>query len=239
MAKKKRILIKLSGSAMGDSGADTNLNFVEIKKLAQNLKKLLKVGYQIAIVSGAGNIFRARMVKGGEIDKTIADHIGMMATHINALALQGVLENIGQKTVVLSPFYIPKIVQPYNHEKAIEYLQKNTIVILAGGTGNPYFTTDTTMVLRALEIKADEIFKATNVNGVYDSDPDKNPKAKFYKKISYTESLDKNLKIMDATAFALAKENNLKIRVFRYSADNILKVVNNNNLGTTIYNEPR
>ncbi len=237
MPKNKRILIKLSGSAMGDAEAVSNLNFVEIKKLAQSLKKLVKSGHQVAVVSGAGNIFRGRMVKGAEMERVTADHIGMMATHINSLALQGILESIGQKAVVLSPFYIPKVVRPHNHQKAIEHLEKGTIVVFAGGTSNPYFTTDTTMVLRALEIKADEVFKATNVNGVYDSDPDKNPKAKLYKKISYTESLDKDLKVMDATAFALARENRLKLRVFKYTPANILKIVSDNNLGTKVYNE--
>ncbi|MBT6691398.1 UMP kinase [Candidatus Parcubacteria bacterium] len=234
---KKRIVIKTSGEVMGDPNSESNLDFVKIKKLAQSLKKLTSSGYQVAIVVGAGNIFRGRMAKDAQIERVTADHMGMIATHINALALQSMLEKNGQEAVVMSPFYMPKALVPYNHHKAIKHLESGKIVILAGGTGSPYFTTDTNMVLRALEIQADHMFKATNVAGVYDADPDKNPKAKLYKELTYSQALDKNLKVMDTAAFALARDNNLKLTVFEYSPANLIKVVKQDNIGTKVFNE--
>lgn len=233
---KKRIVIKTSGETMGDATLESNLNFKEIKKLAQSLKKLVSLGYQVSVISGAGNIFRGRMIKGAEIDKTTADHMGMVATHINALALESVLTGLGQKALVMSPFYMPKIVRPVNHQKAIEYLQNKTVIIFAGGTGNPYFTTDTNMVLRALEIKADYVYKATNVLGVYDKNPKKYKNAKLYKTLTYDEALKKSLEVMDQTAFALARDNELKLTVFKYSPENLIKAVTKNNIGTKITN---
>ena len=233
---KKRIVIKLSGDVMGSAKSDSNMDFAKIKKLAESLKVLVSSGYQVAVISGAGNIFRGRMVKQGQIDRVAADHMGMIATHIIALALESVLEKIGQEAVVMSPFYIPKMLRPYNHTKAIEHLVKGRVVILAGGTGNPYFTTDTNMALRALEIKADHVFKATNVAGVYDADPDTNKKAKLYKELTYSEALDKNLKVMDTAAFALARDNDLKLTVFKYSPTNLIKVVKGDNIGTKVSN---
>ena len=233
---KKRIIIKTSGETFGQARAETNLDFVAIKSLAQSLKKLVSLGYQVAIVAGAGNIFRARMIAGEEIDRTSADHIGMLATHINALALESALEKIGQKAVVMSPFAMPKIAKAMNHQEAIDYLEKKTVVIFAGGTGNPYFTTDTCLILRALEIKADQVYKATNVLGVYDKNPSKYKNAKLYKILSYDEALKKNLQLMDATAFALARDNQVKVRVFKYSPDNLIKAISKNNIGTSITN---
>ena len=233
---KKRIVIKLSGEVMGSAKSESNLDFAKIKKLAASLKELIGLGYQVAVVVGAGNIFRGRMVKKAEVDRVAADHMGMIATHINALALQSMLEKIDQEAVVLSPFYMPQVLRPYNHAKAIEHLNKGRVVILAGGTGSPYFTTDTNMALRALEIKAEHMFKATNVAGVYDADPDKNPKAKLYKELTYSEALDKNLKVMDTAAFALARDNNLKLTVFKYTPANLIKVVQEDNIGTKVSN---
>ena len=233
---KKRIVIKLSGEVMGSAKSESNLDFAKIKKLAASLKELIGLGYQVAVVVGAGNIFRGRMVKKAEVDRVAADHMGMIATHINALALQSMLEKIDQEAVVLSPFYMPQVLRPYNHAKAIEHLNKGRVVILAGGTGSPYFTTDTNMALRALEIKAEHMFKATNVAGVYDADPDKNPKAKLYKELTYSEALDKNLKVMDTAAFALARDNNLKLTVFKYTPANLMKVVKEDNIGTKVSN---
>ena len=234
---KKRVVIKISGDVMGSAKSESNLDFGKIKQLAESLKKLNRLGYQIAIISGGGNIFRGRMVKGAQIDRVSADHMGMMATHINALALQSVLVGIDQSAVVMSPFYMPKVLSPYNHSTAIECLQQGKIVILAGGTGNPYFTTDTNMALKALEIQADHMFKATNVGGVYDDDPDKNPKAKLYKKLTYSQALDKNLKVIDTAAFALARDNDLKLTVFKYSPTNLLKAVKEDSIGTKVSNK--
>jgi len=236
---KKRIVIKLSGEVFEIGNQESNLDFPSIKKVAISLKKLVKSGYQVSVVVGAGNIFRARMVKGAEIDRVAADHMGMMATSINALALQSVLEQAGQEARVLSSFSIPAIMEDYTYKRAINHLQNKRIVIFAGGTGNPYFTTDTTLVLRALEIGAINIYKASNIAGVYDSDPEKNKKAKLYKKLSYSEALKKDLKVMDATAFALARDNKMNLTVFKYSPDNIIKAVTKNNIGTKVSNESR
>ncbi|MBU1202953.1 UMP kinase [Patescibacteria group bacterium] len=233
---KKRIVIKTSGETMGNARSESNLDFKEIKSLAQSLKKLVNLGYQVSVVAGGGNIFRGRMIKGAEIDKTTADHMGMMATHINALALESMLNSIGQKSVVMSPFYVPKIVRPINYQKAIEHLEKKTVVIFAGGTGNPYFTTDTNMILRALEIQAEVVYKATNVLGVYDKNPLKYKNAKLYRTLTYDEALKKSLEVMDQTAFALARDNQVKITVFKYSPQNLIKAVTKNNIGTKISN---
>lgn len=244
----KRIVIKLSGEVF-DSPVDglcprevgnqeANLDFPSIKKIAISLKKLVKAGYQVGVVVGAGNIFRARMIKGAEIDRVAADHMGMMATSINALALQATLEKEGQEARVLSSFSIPAIMEDYIYKRAINHLKNKRVVIFAGGTGNPYFTTDTTLVLRALEIGANNIYKASNVDGVYDSDPLKNPKAKLYKKLTYNEALHKDLRVMDGTAFALARDNDMNLIVFKYSPENIIKAVTKNNIGTKISNEP-
>lgn len=235
--KNKRIVIKLSGEVFESSKTqEANLDFSAIKKLATSLKKLIKAGYQVGVVVGAGNIFRARMVKGEEIDRVAADHMGMMATSINALALQSSLEKIGQEARVLSAFSIPAVMEDYVYKRAINHLEKKRVVIFAGGTANPYFTTDTTLVLRALEVGAQNIYKASNVLGVYDSNPDKNPKAKLYKTLSYSEALKKDLKVMDATAFALARDNKINLTVFKYSPENITKAVLQNNIGTKVIN---
>ncbi|PLX25257.1 UMP kinase [Candidatus Parcubacteria bacterium] len=231
---KKRIVIKLSGEVFEVGNQEANLDFPSVAKIAKSIKKLVKLGYQVGVVVGAGNIFRARMVKGQEIDRVVADHMGMMATNLNALALQSVLEREGQEARVLSSFSVPKIMEDYNHRKAIDHLEHKRVVIFAGGTGNPYFTTDTTLVLRALEVGAEYIYKASNVAGVYDSNPDENPKAKLYKKLSYTQALDQDLRIMDATAFALARDNELKLVVFKYSPENIIKAIDKNNIGTKV-----
>jgi len=237
--KNKRIVIKLSGEVFEIGNQESNLDFASIKKVAQSLKKLVSLGYQVGVVVGAGNIFRARMVKGAEIDRVAADHMGMMATSINALALQSVFEKIGQESRVLSSFSIPAIMEDYVYKRAINHLENKRIVIFAGGTGNPYFTTDTTLVLRALEIGATDIYKASNIDGIYDSDPTKNKKAKLYKKLDYSEALKNDLKVMDATAFALARDNNMNLTVFKYSPENIIKAVSKNNIGTKVTNESR
>lgn len=235
----KRIVIKLSGEVFEVGNQEANLDFPSVRKIAVSLKKLVKAGYQVGVVVGAGNIFRARMIKGGEVDRVTADHMGMMATSINALALQSTLEKVGQEARVLSSFSIPALMEDYVYKRAINHLQNKRVVIFAGGTGNPYFTTDTTLVLRALEIGATNIYKASNVNGVYDSDPDKNKKAKLFKKISYLQAIKNNLKIMDATAFALANDNKLNLTVFKFSPENIVRAVVKNDIGTKVENESR
>ena len=231
---EKRILLKLSGQVLESGDQEANLDFAKIEKLAINLKKISKAKCQLGIVVGAGNIFRARMVKGMEIDRVAADHMGMMATIINALALRSVLEKVGQEARVLSSFSLPGVTEDYGYERAINHLENNRIVIFAGGTGNPYFTTDTTAILRALEIKASRVLKATQVDGVYSDDPKKDKNAKLYKTLSYDEALEKDLQIMDSTAFALAQDNNLPLSVFKYSPENIVKAALKNNIGTKV-----
>ncbi|MBT4210096.1 MAG: UMP kinase [Candidatus Komeilibacteria bacterium] len=237
--KNKRIVIKLSGEVMEQGNQEANLDFGKIMKLADSLKKLAKQGYQIGVVLGGGNIFRARMVKNMEIDREVADHIGMTATMINAMALQAVLSKMKQAAKVLSPFVIPATMSAYSASRANSYLNKKHIVIFAAGTGKPYFTTDTALVLRAYEIGAEYIYKATNVRGVYDKDPIKYKNAKFYKKLSYSEALEKKLKVMDAAAFAMARENKMDLTVFKYSPANLIKAVTKNNIGTKVANESR
>ncbi len=234
MKNTKRILLKLSGQTLESGDNEANLDFAKIKKLAVNLKKISKAKYQLGIVVGAGNIFRARMVKGMEIDRVAADHMGMMATIINALALRSVLEKVGQEARVLSSFSLPGVTEDYGYERAINHLENNRIVIFAGGTGNPYFTTDTAAILRALEVGASRVLKATQVDGVYSADPRKDKNAKLYKTLSYYEALEKDLQIMDSTAFALAQDNNLKLSVFKYSPENIVKAALKNNIGTKV-----
>lgn len=232
--KKKRVLIKISGEVLENKDQEANLDINNIEALANSLKKLSESNIQIGIVLGAGNIFRGRMVKDWGIDRVLADNMGMMATTINALALSSVLEKIGQKSKVLSAINIPGVIEGYSHKKAINYFEDGNIVLFTAGTGHAFFTTDTAAVLRTLEIKADSIYKATNVEGVYDSDPKKNPEAKMYNDLSYKEALEKKLKVMDSTAFALAQDNNLVLRVFKYSPDNIIEAVLKNNIGTEV-----
>ena len=232
----KRIIIKFSGEVMETGNREANLDFAKIKKLAQTLKKLVKAGYQVGVVLGAGNIFRARMVKNMAISRVVADHMGMLATAINSLALQSVLEKLGQEARGLSPFSLPDIMEDYIFKRAINHLSKKRIVIFAGGTGNPYFTTDTALVLRALEVGAGCIYKATNVSGVYSSDPDQDRRARLYKHLTYQEALQKNLRVMDMPALALAAENDLALTVFKYSPANVYRAVVKNSLGTKVSN---
>lgn len=236
---KKRVVIKLSGEVFEEGDQEANLDFPKIKKLAQSLKTLVKAGYQVAVVVGAGNIFRARMVKGQEIDRVEADHMGMLATNLNALALRSVLEKIGQEARIMSAFPVENIMWGFNHECAIRNLKEKRIMIFSGGTGRPFFTTDTTLVLRALEISADHIYKASTVDGVYDKNPDKYKNAKLYKQLTYGEALKKNLRVMDQTAFALARDNKMPLTVFKYSPTNLIKAVTKNNIGTKVNNESR
>jgi uridylate kinase len=236
---KKRVVIKVSGEVFMAKGAEANLDFPTIKKFGEALKKLVSAGYEVAIVPGGGNIFRARMVEGEAIDRVVADQMGMLGTSLNALALQSTLQKMDQPAVVMSAFVIPEVMEIFQKQKALEHLANKRVVIFACGAGRPYFTTDTTLVLRALEIGTKDIYKATNVEGVYDSDPDANTQAKLYKELSYAEALDKKLRVMDATAFALARENNLNLTVFKFSPENIVAAVTKGQLGTKVSNESR
>tara|TARA_Y100000590_G_scaffold222629_1_gene251963 strand:+ start:5670 stop:6386 length:717 start_codon:yes stop_codon:yes gene_type:complete len=217
--KYKRILLKLSGEALlGERNHGIDKKIVTF--LANEIKKVYKKKIQISLVIGGGNIFRGTDAVSVGIERTTADYMGMLGTVINALAIQNSLEKVSVPTRVLSSIPVPAVCEPYIRRKAINHLNKNIITIFAAGTGNPYFTTDTAAALRASEISADLILKATKVDGVYSDDPKKNKSAKRYKTIKYSDILAKNLKIMDGSAIALARDNNIPIIVFPISKNN-------------------
>jgi len=230
----KRILLKLSGEALlgkQSSGVDPEVaNYI-----AAEIKSLADLNVQIGIVVGGGNIFRGLEASSKGMDRTSADYMGMLATVINSLALQSALEMHGIATRVQSSIEMHEIAEPFIQRKAIRHLEKGRIVIFAGGTGNPYFTTDTAASLRAMEIKAEVIMKATKVDGVYDSDPVKNKKAVMFKNIKYIDVLTKNLKVMDATAISLCRDNSLPIIVFNLQKKgNIRGVICGKKIGTYV-----
>ncbi|MFH1368753.1 MAG: UMP kinase [Elusimicrobiota bacterium] len=229
--KYKRVLLKMSGESLaGQAGFGINMRSLE--QTVSEIGRARKSGTQIAIVIGGGNIWRGA---GKEIERVTADYMGMLATIFNALALRDVLETRGIPAKLQSAFEISKIAELYTPKKTIEYLKKGFIVILAGGTGNPYFTTDTTAALRAVEINAEILFKATQVDGIYDSDPKKNSSAKKFKTITYGEAMARNLKIMDITAFSLCKDNSLPIIVFDfYKPGNLTKALAGQKIGTLV-----
>jgi uridylate kinase len=233
-AKYKRILLKLSGEAlMGDLeyGIDAKI----LKQYAEEIKKIHDLGVQIGIVIGGGNIYRGIENSSDGVDKVTGDHMGMLATVINALALQNTLEHHGMYTRCQTAIDMARIAEPYIRRKAVRHLEKNRIVIFAAGTGNPYFTTDTAAVLRGIEIEAEIIIKGTRVDGIYDSDPEKNPDAKQYSLINYDDVFKRNLKVMDMTAITLCKENKLPIGVFNMNVqNNLLNLVLGQKVGTTV-----
>ncbi len=232
--KYKRILLKLSGeSLMGDKsyGIDPK----KVNEFVAEIKSVYDKGVEIGIVIGGGNIFRGLSEAGKAMDRTQGDFMGMLATVINGMALQSVLINAGIPTEILSGLKIDKVADEVKPLKAKKLLSESKLVIFSGGTGNPFFTTDTGAVLRALEIDADIILKGTRVDGIYDKDPEKYTDAVKFDKISFDEALSKELKIMDATAFALSKDNNLPIFVFDMNVKgNLLKVVEGQNIGTLV-----
>lgn len=234
--KFKRILLKISGEAlMGDQGFGINPDV--IGKVAAEIKEAADMGVQIAIVVGGGNIFRGLQASSKlGMDRAAADYVGMMATIMNALVLQGMLKNVGADTRMLSAIDINKIAEPYIRLRAIRHLEKGRIVIFGGGTGNPFFSTDTTSALRAAEIKADAIFMAKNgVDGVYNKDPKTNSDATRYDELTYDDLLIKNLRVMDQTAVSLCKETGLPMQVFDFNApQGILKLLKGEEVGTKI-----
>ncbi len=232
----KRILLKLSGEAlMGDQqyGIDSN----RLSQYAKDIKQIYEKGTEIAIVIGGGNIYRGLQGAAQGMDRVQGDYMGMMATVINSLSLQGALTNIGVPTKVLGGISINPIVEAMSSRTAIEALENKQVVIISGGTGNPYFTTDSASALRALEIKADAMLKGTRVDGIYTDDPEKNPSAERFETITFDEAYNKGLKIMDLTAFTLCKENNMEILVFDMNKPgNLEKILNNPKIGTRITN---
>ena len=230
----KRILLKLSGEALKGK-REFGIDFEETALIAEQINEIQALGVEIAIVIGGGNIFRGIPASKNGIDRVTADYMGMIATMINALALQGVLENIGVITRVQTAIEMQKLAEPYIRRKAVRHLEKGRVVIFAGGTGNPYFTTDTAAALRAVEIEAEIVLKATKVDGVYSSDPLTNKKAKRFSSIDYLEVITKRLKVMDSTAISLCMDNNLPIVVFNMAQKgNIRKVIMGENIGTFV-----
>ena len=231
--KYKRILLKLSGEALvGDKagGIDPEI----LIKYSNEIKKIYDKGVEIAIVIGGGNIYRG-FNNEFKIDRVQGDYMGMLATLINGLALQNTLENIGIPTRLQSAINVNKVAEPYIKRKALRHLDKKRIVIFSAGTGNPYFTTDSAAILRAIEIEADVILKGTRVDGIYNEDPNKNSDAFKFEKITFKEAISKGLKIMDTTAFTLSHENKLPIIVFDMNQENnLLKVLNGENVGTLV-----
>ena len=232
--KYKRVLLKLSGEAlMGNQqyGIDPQ----RLDDYAEEIANAVREGAQIAIVIGGGNIFRGLQGASKGIDRVQGDSMGMLATVINSIAIQSTLQAKGVKTVLLSGLYIDKIAETMSGPKAIEYLENGYVVVIGGGTGNPYFTTDTGSALRAIEIKADIILKGTRVDGIYTADPEKDPSATKYESITYDEAYNKNLKVMDLTAFTMCKENNMPMLVFDMNTKgNLTKVLSGENIGTLV-----
>ncbi|MGE0454341.1 MAG: UMP kinase [Vicinamibacteria bacterium] len=230
----KRILLKLSGEALlgvKSFGIDRDVS----DYLAREIRQVHALGVEIAAVVGGGNIFRGVSENAVGMDRVSADHMGMLATVINALALQDALERVGVTTRVLSAIEMREVAEPFIRRRAIRHLEKGRVAIFAGGTGNPYFSTDTAAALRAMEIKAEIILKATKVDGIYDSDPQKNPKAKRFENLSYVEVLQKGLKVMDTTAISLCMDNQLPIIVYDMKkAGNLNRVVMGEPIGTTV-----
>jgi uridylate kinase len=233
-SRYKRILLKLSGEAlMGDQGFGICPNMLTY--VAEEVRSIVELDVQLAIVVGGGNIFRGVAASSFGMERTSADHMGMLATVLNSLALQDALEKKGIQTRVQTAISMHEVAEPYILRRALRHLEKGRVVIFAAGSGNPYFTTDTAAVLRAKEIHAEILLKATKVNGLYDSDPERNADARFIKTISFMEVLERQLRVMDMTAISLAMDNQLPLMVFNLKEKgNIQKVVCGEDVGTTI-----
>ena len=228
----KRVLIKLSGEALaGEKG--TGIDFDKVLEVCKSIKKCVDMGVEIALVVGGGNFWRGR--SSGKMDRTRADHMGMLATVINALGLADGLEQVGLVARVETAIEMRAIAEPYIRNRAVRHLEKGRVVVFGCGTGNPFFSTDTGAALRAAEIGADIIFKATNVDGVYDSDPKKNPDAKKFDTLSYIDVLNKGLHVMDSTAASLCMDNEIPILVFNLNdPDNIVRAMQGETIGTIV-----
>lgn len=233
MKKYHRVILKLSGEALGENGRlfDQNL----IAHVGRVLAQIAGEGIQLGVVIGAGNIWRGRQTQ--EMDAVTADHMGMLGTVINCLCMRDAVERAGAKAVVFSAIDMPRVCQPYNVQSAREAMESGKVVFFAGGSGNPFFTTDTAVVLRAAEMQADALLLAKNIDGVYDDDPRKNPEAKLIPDLTYAEALDKRLKVMDTAAFAMLTEQSIPtVRVFGLAQpEDILKVLSGNPCGTVLH----
>ena len=230
----KRILLKLSGEALNGGDKSQIINPDILEQYAKEIKKVQELGCEVAIVVGGGNIYRGASSKSG-IDRSQGDYMGMLATVINGMAMQSALESEGMKTRLLSAIKMEQIAEPFIRRRAMRHLEKGRVVIFGAGTGNPYFSTDSGGALRAVEIEADVLLKGTNVDGVYNDDPRKNPDATKFEEISFDDVISKGLKVMDMTAFTLCKENKLPIIVFDMNQENnLLNLVTGQKVGTLV-----
>lgn len=232
--KYKRILLKLSGEALNGGDKSQIINSDILLQYANEIKKVVDIGCQVAIVIGGGNIFRGASSNSG-IDRVQGDYMGMLATVINGMAIQSALESVGLYTRLLSAINMEQVAEPFIRRRAIRHLEKGRVVIFGGGTGNPYFSTDSGGALRATEVGADVLLKGTNVDGVYTADPRKDPTATKYEQVTFGEAITKSLKVMDKTAFTLCQENSLPIIVFDMNTSgNLLKLVLGETVGTLV-----
>jgi uridylate kinase len=235
----KRVVLKLSGEALREDGGHDNISTPIVETVARQIKGATQAGIEIAVVVGGGNFWRGITAANSGMDRATADYMGMLATVMNALAVQSGLEELGVPTRVQSAIEMKNVAEPFIRRKAMRHLELGRVVIFAAGTGNPFFSTDTTAALRASEIGADAILKATKVDGVYDSDPMKNPDAKRFERISFHDALTMQLKVMDSTAFSLCMDNNKPIIVFNMNEeDNIRRALVGDPIGTVVSNEP-
>ena len=231
----QRILLKLSGESLAGKGK-FGIDFLTLNRITKDIQKVHKLGVQIGIVIGGGNIFRGVDAQEQGLDRVSSDYMGMLATTINSLALQNAFEKLGLKTRIQTAVEMSKVAEPYIRRKSIRHLEKGRLVIFAAGTGNPYFSTDTAAALRALEIGANVLLKATRVDGIYDKDPLKNKEARLFKKISYIDVLKHHLKIMDSTAISLCMDNKIPVRAFNMNVSgNLLRILNGKNIGTLVH----
>lgn len=230
----KRVLLKLSGESLaGDSAL--SISTLVLDQMTSDLEAVVNMGVQVGIVIGGGNIFRGLSQKAKNMNRVAADHMGMLATVINAVALGDAVKRRGMPVSVLTAIEMNKIAEPFTQRKALQHLADGKVVIFAGGTGNPFFTTDTAAALRAVEISADVLLKGTRVEGIYSADPEMDPDAKFLSHLSHDEVLNKNLRVMDQTAFALCRENQLAVHVFNMEIrGNLLKVILGENIGSVV-----
>lgn len=230
----KRIMIKISGEVLGDNGQ--GIGPEALNRMAQEIIKVQKQGIEVVVVCGGGNLWRYRDTKEVGIERTTSDYMGMMATIMNGVALQSAIEKSGVHCRVATAIDLPQVAEPYLRRRALRHLEKERVVICAGGTGNPFFTTDTAAALRASELNCEVILKATKVDGVYDKDPEKNKDAIRYDEISYDEAISRDLKVMDQTAFSMCRENKMKIVIFNiYEKDSILRAAKGEKIGTLVH----
>jgi uridylate kinase len=236
--KFKRVLLKMSGEALR-GGEEGTISAEFLSRIAAEIKEIHALGIQLAMVVGGGNIIRGLDATSAGIDRATGDYMGMLATVINCMALQEALEKLGISTRVMSALQVDEVAEPYIRRRGIRHLEKGRVVLLAAGTGNPYFTTDTAAALRAMELKTEALLKATRVDGVYDADPLKDPNATRFKRLTYMDVLKRDLKVMDATAVSLCMDSNLPILVFKLAdAGNMLKAIMGEDIGTVVGDMP-